>query len=69
VTKNYLITGASEGIGLEVARLAAAEGAAVLMVARDQAKPAASAASIRGAIPPQIAARQKPVEPRAGNVS
>jgi uncharacterized protein len=56
MTQTYLITGASEGIGLEVARLAAAEGAAVLMVARDEAKLAASAASVRGSIPPQIAA-------------
>jgi uncharacterized protein len=56
MTQTYLITGASEGIGLEVARLAAAEGAAVLMVARDEAKLGAAAASIQGSIRPQIAA-------------
>ena len=36
--RTYLVTGASEGIGLETARLAAASGAAVLMVARDAVK-------------------------------
>jgi short-subunit dehydrogenase len=35
MTTAYLITGASDGIGLETARLAAQSGAAVLMVARD----------------------------------
>ncbi len=54
--KTYLITGASEGIGLEVARLAAASGAAVLMVARDAAKLEAAANSLPGAIRPQTAA-------------
>jgi uncharacterized protein len=54
--KTYLITGASEGIGLEVARLAAASGAAILMVARDAAKLEAAAASIPGTLPPQTAA-------------
>ncbi|MBY0303573.1 MAG: SDR family NAD(P)-dependent oxidoreductase [Sphingomonas sp.] len=44
MTKTYLITGASEGIGLETARLAVASGAAVLMVARDAAKLQAAAA-------------------------
>lgn len=56
MTKTFLITGASEGIGLEIARLAAASGAAVLMVARDAAKLQAAANSLSGAIRPQIAA-------------
>jgi short-subunit dehydrogenase len=56
MTPTYLITGASEGIGLEVARLAAASGAAVLMVARDAARLKAAADTLPGAIRPQIAA-------------
>lgn len=56
MTKTYLITGASEGIGLETARLAVASGAAVLMVARDPAKLQAAANGLPGAIRPQIAA-------------
>ena len=56
MTKTYLITGASEGIGLEVARLATAAGAAVLMVARDAAKLQAAANALPGPIRPQIAA-------------
>lgn len=56
MTKTYLITGASEGIGLETARLAVASGAAVLMVARDAAKLQAAANHLPGAIRPQIAA-------------
>lgn len=56
MSKTYLITGASEGIGLEVARLAAAAGAAVLMVARDAAKLEAAAATIPGTLRPQTAA-------------
>lgn len=56
MTKTYMITGASEGIGLEVARLAAAEGAAVLMIARDAAKLQKAADSIVGAVRPEIAA-------------
>ena len=49
MSKTYLITGASEGIGLEVARLAAGSGAKILMVARDAAKLEAAAATIPGA--------------------
>lgn len=50
----YLITGASEGIGLETARLAAANGAAVTMIARDRLKLDAAAATITGAIAPRV---------------
>ncbi len=56
MTMTYLITGASEGIGLETARLAAASGAAVLMVARDAARLREAADSLPGAIRPDIAA-------------
>jgi short-subunit dehydrogenase len=56
MNKKYLITGASEGIGLEVARLAAASGDAVLMVARDEAKLKAAAAALPGTTRPEIAA-------------
>lgn len=56
MSKTYLITGASEGIGLEVARQAAAEGAAVFMIARNEERLRAAAASIKGAIAPQYAA-------------
>jgi len=56
MTKTYLITGASEGIGLETARLAAQSGASVLMVARDVARLQAAATALPGAIRPQIAA-------------
>jgi 3-oxoacyl-[acyl-carrier protein] reductase len=44
--RSAVVTGASSGIGLETARLLAAEGARVLMVARDEEKLAAAAASI-----------------------
>jgi short-subunit dehydrogenase len=56
MAQTYLVTGASEGIGLEVARLAAASGAAVLMVARNAAKLQAAADALPGAIRPEIAA-------------
>jgi short-subunit dehydrogenase len=56
MTKSYLITGASDGIGLETARLAVESGAAVLMVARDSAKLQAAAERLSGAVRPQIAA-------------
>jgi short-subunit dehydrogenase len=56
MSKTYLITGASEGIGLEVARLAAASGAAVLMVARDPAKLRDAAAALPGEHRPETAA-------------
>jgi uncharacterized protein len=51
--KTYLITGASEGIGLEVARQAAAEGGAVLMIARDGARLRAAADMLPGALRPE----------------
>ena len=54
--KTYLITGASEGIGYEIARLAAAEGAAIIMTARDEARLRAAADSLDAAIAPEIAA-------------
>ncbi len=56
MTRTYLITGASDGIGLATARLAAEQGAAVLMVARDAGKLQAAADSLPGAIRPEIAA-------------
>jgi short-subunit dehydrogenase len=56
MTKTFLITGASDGIGLETARLAAQSGAAVMMVARDAAKLQAAANTLPGEIRPQIAA-------------
>jgi hypothetical protein len=56
MSKTYLITGASEGIGLEVARLAVASGGAVLMVARDAVRLQAAADTLTGPIRPRIAA-------------
>jgi short-subunit dehydrogenase len=56
MTTTYLITGASDGIGLETARLAAQSGASVLMVARNAAKLRAAAETLSGAIRPEIAA-------------
>jgi len=56
MTQTYLITGASEGIGLDIARFAAASGAAVLMVARDAARLQAAAGALSAAVPPEIAA-------------
>ena len=56
MTKTYLITGASEGVGFETARLAAQSGAAVLMVARDPVKLQAAADRLSGPVRPEIAA-------------
>jgi short-subunit dehydrogenase len=56
MAQTYLITGASDGIGLETARLAAQSGAAVLMVARDPVRLKAAADMLPGAIRPEIAA-------------
>jgi short-subunit dehydrogenase len=54
--RTYLVTGASDGIGLEVARLAIANGAAVLMVARDAIRLQAAANRLPGPVRPRIAA-------------
>jgi short-subunit dehydrogenase len=56
MTATYLITGASDGIGLATARLAAESGAAVLMVARDAGKLQSAANGLSGVIRPEIAA-------------
>jgi short-subunit dehydrogenase len=56
MAQTYLITGASDGIGLETARLAAQSGAAVLMVARDPVRLQAAADTLPGATRPEIAA-------------
>jgi short-subunit dehydrogenase len=56
MTKTYLITGASDGIGLETARLAAESGATALMIARDAARLQTAANALPGAIRPEIAA-------------
>ncbi len=50
-----LVTGASEGIGFEVARLSARAGACVLMVARDERKLGVAAARIEGPRAPDVA--------------
>jgi short-subunit dehydrogenase len=55
MSQSYLITGASDGIGLETARIAVASGAAVLMVARDAARLQAAADALPGTIRPEIA--------------
>ena len=52
---NVLITGASEGIGLETARQAAKAGARVLMVARNEQKLRDAAARIQGEHRPEVA--------------
>jgi 3-oxoacyl-[acyl-carrier protein] reductase len=44
-----VVTGASRGIGRETARLLCAEGAEVLLVARDEARLAAAAAEVAAA--------------------
>jgi short-subunit dehydrogenase len=54
--QSILITGASDGIGFETARQAAAAGAAVLMIARDEDRLRAAAARIKGPIQPEVAA-------------
>ncbi len=45
--KRYLVTGSSGGLGLETTRALAAHGATVVMAARDEAKNASAAESIR----------------------
>ena len=49
MSKTVLVTGASDGIGLEIARQAIARGDKVMMVARDKAKLERAAAGMRGA--------------------
>jgi NAD(P)-dependent dehydrogenase (short-subunit alcohol dehydrogenase family) len=49
--KTALVTGASTGIGLDTARALAAAGAAVTMAARDGAKLAAAADTVRALVP------------------
>jgi uncharacterized protein len=56
MTQTILITGASEDIGLEIARQAIAEGAKTILVARDGRKLEAAAASLRGTHRPELAA-------------
>jgi short-subunit dehydrogenase len=56
MTRIILITGATEGIGLEVARQATAAGAQTILVARDGAKLAAVATALEGRYRPEIAA-------------
>ena len=53
MTQTILITGATDGIGLEVARQASESGARTILVARDAAKLQAVAASLPGAHRPQ----------------
>jgi 3-oxoacyl-[acyl-carrier protein] reductase len=48
--RSCVVTGASAGIGLATARLLAAEGAGVLMVARDEERLAEAAASVDGEV-------------------
>jgi NADP-dependent 3-hydroxy acid dehydrogenase YdfG len=55
MTQTILITGATDGIGLEIARQAAAAGAKTILVARDRAKLESVAASLAGVNRPEIA--------------
>src|ERR1700761_9612411 len=54
MSKTILITGASAGIGLETARLAAQRGDAVFMIAGDAVRLQAAAASLGGPTPAEI---------------
>lgn len=56
MSRTVLVTGASEGIGFEIAAQAAASGDRVLMVARNQARLSAAADRIEGPHRPEIAA-------------
>jgi short-subunit dehydrogenase len=55
MTQIILITGATDGIGLEISRQAAAAGAKTILVARDGVKLESVAASLEGPIRPEIA--------------
>ncbi|MEY4361053.1 MAG: hypothetical protein RL391_359 [Actinomycetota bacterium] len=50
-SRRFLVTGSSGGLGLETSRALASRGATVVMAARDVAKNAAAADSIRSSIP------------------
>ena len=56
MSKTVLVTGASDGIGFEVARQAAAAGDRVLMIARNETRLKEAASKITGPIQPEIAA-------------
>ena len=49
--RRFLVTGSSGGLGLETSRALASRGATVVMAARDAAKNAAAADSIRAGVP------------------
>jgi short-subunit dehydrogenase len=55
MTQTILITGATDGIGLEIARQAAAAGAKTIIVARDAAKLESVAAALEGPNRPETA--------------
>jgi short-subunit dehydrogenase len=54
MSKTILVTGASDGVGLDIARQANARGDQVLMVARDRARLEKAAAILRGAPAPEF---------------
>jgi short-subunit dehydrogenase len=56
MSKIILVTGASDGIGLEIARQAVARGDKVMMVARDRGKLERAAAGAHGAVAPETCA-------------
>lgn len=56
MVKTILVTGASDGIGFEIARQAAASGDRVLMIARNEERLRDAASRIVGAVQPEIAA-------------
>jgi short-subunit dehydrogenase len=53
MSKTVLVTGASDGIGLEIARQSVARGDKVMMVARDRAKLERASAGLRGPNAPE----------------